>query len=98
MLPIVDAFAEVVGASANDCVPFVVVVAVVVIAVVVVAGAVVAGAVVAGAVSSSTFGGDLGSAMGSFGFPGVNFDTASDVVGKGNDAEDIKCKTARHFW
>ena len=88
MLPIVDAFAEVVGASANDCVPFVVVVAVVVIAVV----------VVAGAVSSSTFGGDLGSAMGSFGFPGVNFDTASDVVGKGNDAEDIKCKTARHFW
>jgi len=93
MLPIVDGFAEGVGASANDCVPILVVVAAVVVTVVVVAGA-----VVAGAVSSSTFGGDLGSAMGSFGFPGVNFDTASDVVGKGNDAEDIKCKTARHFW
>jgi hypothetical protein len=46
-------------------------------------------------VSVSTFCEDLDSAMGSFGFPGVNFDTTSEALGRDNDAEVIKCKIAR---
>src|SRR5436190_18781056 len=53
--------------------------------------------VVVVAVLFSTSGEDLGSALGSFGFPGVNFDTTSEVLGKGNDADDMKCKITIHL-